>query len=205
MTEDTRWTEQRISNLADFMTEIDKNHPGTHVREVFLFRGQANSQWTLKPRLLRLIEDMGYFPVTNESGVELELRAAFAKEAHRCVPDAYVPKEPQCWLDWWALMAHYGISTRVLDWTLSPYVALYFAVLQEPRADGAVWSVNRIRAERELDENERKWATKKWNTLTQSELQTASQTLADPAFTFFEMAVQVDRMAVQQGMFTVAS
>lgn len=37
------------------------------------------------------------------------------------------------------VMQHYSCPTRLLDWTLSPYVALYFAVEQSPESDGAVW------------------------------------------------------------------
>jgi FRG domain len=39
-------------------------------------------------------------------------------------------------------MQHYGAPTRLLDWTRSPYVALYFALREDSLQDSALWAIN---------------------------------------------------------------
>jgi hypothetical protein len=70
--------------------------------------------------------------------LERELAHQFRQEAHRAFPQTVLSRKDYI-LDWWPLMQHYGAPTRILDWSHSPYVALYFAVVQHWEEDGAVW------------------------------------------------------------------
>lgn len=46
--------------------------------------------------------------------------------------------------EWYYLMQHYGLPTRLLDWTESALTALYFAVDEDGSSDGAVWVLHPV-------------------------------------------------------------
>ena len=55
----------------------------------------------------------------------------------------YLPTHPTNDWEWLVLGQHYGVPTRLLDWTENPLVALYFACEQSETVDGAVYLSDR--------------------------------------------------------------
>lgn len=80
------------------------------------------------------------------SGVERALTQYFRRNAIRFG----VPHLPEPWdkLGWWEIMQHHGAPTRLMDWTLSPFVALWFALdgHEDGSGDMAVWIYDRRNA-----------------------------------------------------------
>src|SRR6185436_478407 len=97
------------------------------------FRGHANKDWELKPGLHRLEDDapgMG-----DEYYSEAQLMETFKLRA-----PTYLERQPSTDWEWLFLMQHYGLRTRLLDWTESSLIALYFAVRDNMGdVDGCVW------------------------------------------------------------------
>jgi len=134
------WCELRLKKWSDFVNLVERltsNEVNGKEREWF-FRGQSNAKWKLEPSLRRC------FPENEENierviDIESKLKKQFESQYHLHAKPDGINREVLGIVWWWTLMQHYGCPTRLLDWTLSPYVALYFAVEQNPKEDGAVW------------------------------------------------------------------
>jgi len=95
------------------------------------FRGQDASK-KLIPKLYRQMRGRRLHTDDEE---EDELRYEFQQRAVQ-FPTSRVPAGE--W-EWYFLMQHYGMPTRLLDWSEGSLLALHFAIRSNTRSDAAVW------------------------------------------------------------------
>ena len=92
----------------------------------YIFRGHESDGWTLQPSLFRLFETSKPKNVTAARILHLEnFKTAVRGRRGSNPPEMKTENE------WWALGQHNGLATPLLDWTDSPFVALYFAFEEE--------------------------------------------------------------------------
>lgn len=110
-------------------------HPNKHFASYdWIWRGQREFQWNLVP---------GYFrrklpPNGNWLVLEKFMLDKFKKRALPFITD----KLPSGDLEWLSLAQHHGLPTRLLDWTASPLIGLFFAVYQESKTSSALWAIS---------------------------------------------------------------
>ncbi len=98
------------------------------------FRGHAKVYGDLTPKLFRKRYDILKLP----TDFELSLIENFKRGAPALEPDIPDYEDHIAWL---FLMQHHSMPTRLLDWTKSILIALYFVVSKHVSDDGELWAM----------------------------------------------------------------
>ena len=123
---------QMISSLTDLLA-ISQDVLKAYKHQPW-WRGHAVESWALVPHVHRYYDKKG--PQYERSIANKFAKFAPTRHAH-CPPPGDLAR-------WLFLMQHYGLPTRLLDWTESPLLAVYFAVWENEHMikDGAIWALD---------------------------------------------------------------
>lgn len=98
------------------------------------FRGHSKIIGELTPGIFR--DGYDFPPLRLRSDVEFDLISKFKLNAPSL--ESNLPDYDDH-VSWLFLMQHHGLPTRLLDWTESVLIALYFAVSENKSDDGELW------------------------------------------------------------------
>lgn len=137
----------RYRSWAEFSSSFRRDlfDDDVFVRGRFLFRGVRAARWRLESSFDRRFP---LLPPGEREAVSKRLLRDFLKECEAHALPAVVFEDETTAL---ALGQHFGLPTRLLDWSESPYVAAFFAFdgslthvgPEERRDDVAIWVLDR--------------------------------------------------------------
>jgi hypothetical protein len=130
--------DNEISSLSDFFAvfawTLDPKY-------LFWFRGHPRVDHKLAPSALR-------YGSVEEREKALGLVAEMRRFLDMKLPR---PPAPDDNLGWMQVAQHYGLPTRLLDWTQNAAVALFFACCKDPDEDGLVVILNPIELNQKVE------------------------------------------------------
>jgi len=122
----TEYVARNIGEFTDALVNITRQFGN---RQLW-WRGQIEESWRLVPRLYR--EDLA----DSEVALNTRFRNLAVSRYHR------TPGQDDLF-GWLSLMQHYRLPTRLLDWSESPLVGLFFALEESStyQGDSIVWAL----------------------------------------------------------------
>ncbi|MBL7967568.1 MAG: FRG domain-containing protein [Prolixibacteraceae bacterium] len=122
--------ETTINSVSEFV-EFVNHQEHRHIAQ-WLFRGHGDKSYELIPSLFRVDTKESW---AHWDRIEEYIMRQFITESR-----PYIKSLPTNDIEWLTMAQHYGLPTRLLDWSINPLVALYFAVENyKNNSDAHVW------------------------------------------------------------------
>lgn len=122
--------EKKIGDISALMYELN------YLPNNFVFRGQSDSRWKLTSSLERVLGKQ--WSAEKARKFESYSLDIFRSKYHIYSGNEHMPRSKLSWL---SVMQHYGVPTRLIDFTTSPFIALYFALEDYDALSGANFSI----------------------------------------------------------------
>ncbi|MUI54404.1 FRG domain-containing protein [Aliivibrio fischeri] len=146
------FAEMRIKTWDDLIHCLETNFLDW---SEFIYRGQSDSDWLLRSKfdrdyeeIISGIEEYNSSEVSKIKGkIRLEERSSILNQhllkfKKNTVGRRGVSPKELTELEWFGLGQHFGLSTPLLDWSTSPYVSLYFSLINKYKSKSgfhALW------------------------------------------------------------------
>lgn len=168
--------------------------------EDWVFRGHGDFSWTLSTSLERSAKRSNF---DNRAIADIEkiILAKFKKRANSFL--SKVPEDNNL-LEWFSLIQHFGGPTRLLDFSHSFYVAIFFAV-ESSSSDAAIYCLNKTLIMQKGKETEIGRYPKISQEFETSEYcdNAINDGARSPLVIITEPRIYNERLAAQQGLFAV--
>lgn len=122
---------KNVSEYIEIISNLNCHHESGHdTQSPYIYRGMSNYEFRLLPSIFRKIKNFDLtinetienykYPCNNKEKFMLK---SFISKAKSQLPNISVD-DYHIWLEY---AQHYGVPTRLLDWTTNPLVALFFS------------------------------------------------------------------------------